>query len=555
MSQVANKPKDGSSRSLKEDLESALPSSYRCKAHYVHTLPKACDPLFSPPPDQELEKTRLATHFLTISTRAGVDDSSNAKTKTTDDAEGILGLAMEVMVYTTRRMTTIFVSKADSTGFITKAKPSPVKCVATAFLRWLTEQERQEHPSRKVVVSLFARAQSQYLFPGSAEHSKKHVLDDRQLIKWWARVLDPLFPAVSGKETSSTDDAHYQGYLTVPGYQGQREITQFSPLSDRSATGDVRWKAGNPLPELAEARGVSPDAPPRCLLPRFPDDPKARYMQDLDDEAGIVDDLQHFSSPSKRKRGGQWSGLRDLERFWEAMEFRQECSSGRVVGFLWLVISSKGIPTSEPNSQVTTGSQIPGSSQVSTTEAEGLESSQGMRKTPASRTRSPRKPSRKKLTGPIMARQPRLKMSSSSNLSAMVEPDSQAGSGQGEGLMLTKEGYDKAMQTMLHLDFANAEIAAVSSRKWVANVASLCGVRGDWGIDVEGKAALQEADIGATKSGEPVVNNLSGMVKRKRKIAEPVKSDGKQEIAVAPESGVNVLAGSMIRKKEKATKE
>lgn len=543
----ANHTKAGPLRTLKEDLETALPSGYQCKAYYTHTSPKACDPLFSPPSGQDPEKTRLANHFLTISNKVDTDAFQTA-TEPSNDAETTLGLAMEVLVYTTKQMTTVFVSKADSTGFLTKAKPSPIKCVATAFLRWLTDRERREHPSRKVVVSLFARAQSQYLFPGSAENTKKHVLDDRQLIKWWARILDPLFPSINEQATTTTDETNYQGYLTVPGYNGQREISQFAPPSDRRTNQAIRWKAGDPLPELAETRGISPAAPPRCLLPRFPDDPKARYMQDLDDEAGVFDDTAHFSSPSKRKRGGQWNSIRDLERFWEAMEFRQECSSGRVVGFLWLVISPKAESASESNSQIL------GSSQVSTTTtADGFESCQDLRATPTSS--SPRKQRRRKpLAGPIVSRQPRLKMTSSSNLSAMVEPDSQAGGERREGLTLTKEGYDKAMQTMLHLDFANTEIAAISSRKWVANVASLCGIGVDWGSEIVGTAPLGEFGRDATKSEGPVVNNLSGMVNEKRKGGDAKEEDGKQEATNTADSGVNVLAGSMIRKKAKPPK-
>lgn len=82
---------------------------------------------------------------------------------------------------------------------------------------WLATGQRQRTKSTgtKIVISLFARAQSQYLFPGSADHGKKHVLDDRQLIRWWARVLDPLFPTKANSDLSQEMDLH--GYMTVPG--------------------------------------------------------------------------------------------------------------------------------------------------------------------------------------------------------------------------------------------------------------------------------------------------------------------------------------------------
>src|SRR6266487_4672259 len=35
-----------------------------------------------------------------------------------------------------------------------------------------------------------AWAQGQYLFPGSVENSRKHILNDRGLVKWWCRALN-----------------------------------------------------------------------------------------------------------------------------------------------------------------------------------------------------------------------------------------------------------------------------------------------------------------------------------------------------------------------------
>jgi hypothetical protein len=52
----------------------------------------------------------------------------------------------------------------------------------------------------------------------------------------------------------------------------------------------------------------------RDVVPVFPDDPKARFLHDL-------------------KGDGQLSTT-TLGQFWELMEHRQECSSGRLVGFI-----------------------------------------------------------------------------------------------------------------------------------------------------------------------------------------------------------------------------
>jgi regulator of Ty1 transposition protein 109 len=329
---------------LKDAFNFFLPKDFNCRVRYTHSPPKPCEPLFSPFPGSKPDKTRLASHFLTVSVPI-TEQSQTIKSESSPLSQHVLVFAMEVLVYSSQGLITMFVSKADSTGHLPPRKPSPIKSIATTFMWWLATQQRQltKSTGTKLVISLFARAQSQYLFPGSADHGKKHVLDDRQLIRWWARVLDPLF---SKQKPDLSQDLDLQGYMTVPGYHGI-ETKSFFPSNPHSSEKSKNWTPGNPLVELAEARGVPETAPTRCLLPRFPDDPKARYMQDLDEEVGLVEDAGSLAvaSPSKQKNG-RWKSISDLERFWEAMEFRQECSSGRVVGFLWLVARP---PPSEGN--------------------------------------------------------------------------------------------------------------------------------------------------------------------------------------------------------------
>lgn len=535
--------------SLKDALAATVPENFRCKVRYIHTPPKPCDPLFSPPPGHESEKTRLASHFFGISV-AGTSSRDNGALTSNEDHTDVLALGIEVLVYTTTHLTTIFVSKADSTGFMPQSPhATSVKPMVVTVLQWLTNQECRKKPERKVVVSLFARAQSQYLFPGSAENSRKHVLDDRQLIKWWAKVLDPILTQASDGDESEAPAI--QGYITVPGFEGS-ELRQFYPAQGHAVSGRPRWQAGNPLLKLAETRGISAETQPRCLLPRFPDDPKARFMQDLDDEVGIAENSA-TTSPTKRKRG-KWNTIRDLDRFWEAMEFRQECSSGRMVGFLWVVIpprhgatngimngesqeSSQGAPTSAPASQ------------------------RDVTPTPATNSSPKKKRTRKLLTGPIMARKPRLKGGSSSlsatsaGLSGMID----GARSSEEGLLLTQEGYDQAMHTLLHLDFANMDVAVISTRKWVNEVSSICGLASEFGVDVIGTARPAESasKAGANGNGNGQVNDLGGMVRRKRKAGDspgaegPVVADARVETKASEVPAVNVLAAGMVRKKPK----
>lgn len=518
----ASTPTPAKPGSLKDALAASLPESFHCRVRYVHSPPKPCDALFSPPQGLEPERTRLANHFLTVSTKPKSDSDSS-------ESGDVIFLGIEALVYSTKNLTTIFVSKADSTGYLPQQRPSPIKMIATAFMKWLSAKERHKHPSRKLVISLFARSQTQYLFPGSADNAGKHVLDDRQLIKWWARILDPILP-----KANESQDIEYDGYITVPGYSAS-ELRSYMPSHGAGS----QWHAGDPLIELAETRGVSIAAPPRCLLPRFPDDPKARFMLDLDTEMGIAEDPTTVS-PSKRKASGKWKSVRDLERFWEAMEFRQECSSGRVVGFLWLVIRNKGGKASTVEALSQDLSQdlslgVPMSDAATQPENLPILS-------------SPTKKRRKPLTGPIIPRQPRLKggsssLSASSDLISMINSSS-------EGLILSKEGYDKAMQKLLHLDFADIKLAIQSTSKWVSEVSGISGIKNNWSFEVVGTAKV-DVSARSAANGTGQVNDLGGMIRKKRKADDQSTPIADAAPAASEAPAVNVLSAGMIRKKPK----
>jgi regulator of Ty1 transposition protein 109 len=535
---------------LKDAFDAFLPEGFNCQVRYTHSPPKPCEPLFSPCPGMQPEKTRLASHFLTVSVPVPVQAKS-AGNGNANSQRQVLVFAMEVLVYSSQGLVTMFVSKADSTGHLPPRRPSPIKSIATTFMWWLATQQRRltKSAGTKIVISLFARAQSQYLFPGSADHGKKHVLDDRQLIRWWARVLDPLFSA--NKTSDSTQDLDLQGYMTVPGYHGI-ETKSFFPSKPNSSEKSRNWLPGNPLIELAEARGIPETAPTRCLLPRFPDDPKARFMQDLDDEVGLVEDAGSLAlaSPSKQKNG-RWKSINDLERFWEAMEFRQECSSGRVVGFLWLVVRSPPGSSQENPSDFARESS-PSKKKVSTATADSQDSqdSQTSRTSQKSKTGTPNK-RRKQLKGPIKIRQPRLK-GGSSNLSATSNPSDTSPTR--DGPSLTQEGYDSAMSILLNLDFSSVAAAAHSTAKWVSEVSRMAGLKtAEWALDCEGMAEI-ESMASVSSSSQSATNDLGGLVRKKRKVGEDgsASSSSASQVGteVKPESnGVNVLVG---RKKAKS---
>ncbi|KAI7023219.1 hypothetical protein KC366_g12784, partial [Hortaea werneckii] len=138
------------------------------------------------------------------------------------------------------------------------------------------------------------------------------------------------------------------------------------------------------------------------------------------------------------------------------------------------------------------------------------------------------------------------------------------------GLLLSKEAYDTAMQTLLNLDFAHHEIAARSTTKWVREVSRNCGLIRDFAIEVrglntDGGAAAGETmqgDAGGGKgeAGEAKVNDLGGMVRRKkkRKVGDEEEEQQRQHVDSSDQGGreeqqsqVNVLGAGMVRKKAK----
>lgn len=524
--------------SLQERLAQALPDGHPFRLYHISTPPTKCNPIFQPGPGARPQRTYEESHFLTVTIAS-----------TSPDIDGELCVfALEVIVFTTKQLTTVFVSKADSTGYAADLKlgpghPSILRTIGTTFLSYLIE--RRQRKDKRLVLSLFARAQSQYLFPGSVENPSKHVADDRQLIKWWCRVVDPILREYGRQGVDVTDTAESgpdeerttaQAYLIVPGEDG---IEQFLPPNVR-LNPDLRkkWTAGHPLREIAP----TPNAPPRCMIPSFPDDPKSRYVDELNEELRDTPGLQPGQSPTKRGTG-VWRSIKTLEQFWEAMAFRQECSSGRMVGFLWIVFTPSGLTEDDqPDSQEAgrdpspTPHRLPNIMQEAPTlSAKGAESS------PRKRRDGKR---RKKLTGPIIPRIPRIK-SNPSNLSNMTQPEESPyyywpNDSRGQ-IVLTEKDYKRAIEILLRQDFANHAVAATSTSHWLNEVAVLGGV-GSWGLDLLGKRAPTAAGAGAGESSDDIATNLI-----------PIKRSAKRAaVEVAPADGAtNVLSAGLVRKKPK----
>lgn len=496
--------------SLHDVVAQSLPAGLLYKYNYIVTPFATGPPLFAAPPGLQRERTHSASHLLLVSRRIGHEDGHCAI------------FAIELIIYTTAHLTTLFVSKVDSTGLVPQTKDgetatTPLRPLASAYIAWAVR--RHHHPAKKLVLSLFARAQNQYLFPGSIEHGKKHVLDDRGLVKWWCRTLDPVLREYVPKDDIETRDTEPQicarAYLLVPGHD-KNETSAFFPSSAKSdATNHKGWNHGHPLYDISS----HPNAPPRCLVPRFPDDPKARFVLDLDEELPDASVAGKNPDSSYKRADDIWNSVKTLEQFWEMMGFRQECSSGRLVGFIWVVFT--------PGERIGLGDKLSSSSSSS---VKTKESSSPLKS--RSLTESQK---RKRLRGIIETRQPHSKMSrkgSRDRAGGLGATDKHDDTQPDAPLMVNQKVYDRIMEILLRLDFADIETGCSSTSKWATESAILAGKSNHrWSREIVGKLprrALPSSDghesgrgwtaeSAAVSAAGPAVNVLGASIVRKGK--------------------------------------
>lgn len=538
------------SPSLADCLAKVLPEGSRFILNHLSSPPTECPAIFAAPPGQKPEETYCEHQFLSVS----IEYEGNP----------LQVFAVEVLIYSTEHLTTLFVSKADSTGYLyllnlPRTTTSPLKTISTVFLSHLAEGRRRS--DRRLVLSLFARAQNQYLFSGSVENPRKHVLDDRGLVKWWCHVVDPILGAHerqneewAAKPKATVDGGiarPCQGFLRVPGYSAY-ETKVFFPKEDLENIAEMnRWKVGDPLQELGQSIGL----PERCIIPRFPDDPKARFLDTLDeeipDESATEFQSQDISSLSAS--AGRWRSVKSLDQFWEMMSFRQECSSGRLVGFLWAVFTPPDVrgdpnvvPEQPPNiDSVTHGTPLDAEDQ----ETDRIPPGALLRPSPVFEVHSTPPllppPSQESPTpSPIKAQETKEIHLQSEQTAHYYWPRS----GRGE-IVLRQKDYDHVGKLLLRLDYANQVLAQHSTLKWISVVAERARVK-EWGRSVLG----ENKAYAAMKSGdEPTANTLNAGLVRKKK--RPAENDSQSAMPLNDAPGVNVLATGLVRKKAKVNTE
>ncbi|KAI0525402.1 hypothetical protein F5B22DRAFT_589773 [Xylaria bambusicola] len=530
---------------LVKALAQALPKDSHYTAWHLSTTPTPAEALCYPPalnsttekrPSKPL-KTYCEKHFLAVSV--------TEPARTSD----VLVLGLEVYIYTTAFSTAIFVAKADSTGYsyIQSTPPgfSPIRAVTIAFLDFLVEHRRR--PAKQLIINLFARAQAQYLFPGSVKNDKKHILDDRGLIKWWCRVLNPLLENHVQKDTTRTWD-HVHGYLIIPGLDDY-ETRAFIPRTEHAAR---NWSLRHPLelisPYTKEAANYG-YIPPRCLIPTYPDDPKARFVEELEE-----------STSEKTKLLSGWKTPKTLDQFWEMMAFRQECSSGRITGFVWLVFEPPAASTSSQKQNANRATSTPAtttlltpaasfsdpSNHVGSLSTPGNPQEAGLTslETPASspsrpalssvKLRQRKRKAKKILKGPIIPREPRVKTHHAKFPGQIDTPYyywPEAGRGQ---VVLDDSGYKRAVELLLHLEFKGLEQAIASTSRWTGEV----NMGDGWALPVTGEKILAES---APALPIKTMNNLTGLIQKKRKSEDEPSND------IQP----TMLSKGLVRKKAK----
>jgi regulator of Ty1 transposition protein 109 len=505
------------------------------------------------------------------------------------DADGlqVQAFALEALIYTTPTLTTIFVSKADSTGYLhlsgmPKGTPSPIKTTIVQFLEYLVNTRWRA--GVRLVISLFARAQNQYLFPGSIENSGKHVLDDRGLIRWWCQILDTVlqqYPHQQGScpaseatsiKNSEASPLVSRGHLIVPGCDTY-ETRAFLPKPRPGQP--TRWETTDPLRELGKPFNL----PERCLIPRFPDDPKARFVIDLDDE--LPENRTSIQeSPVKPGQEGKWRSVKSLAQFWEMMAFRQECAAGRVVGFLWGVLTPVelvGRPfetqiderekedekdDAEDADRLSHPSNIaePDHALPTPLKSQIQDSADSLSSPP--RTYSP--PPQDKPLPPISS--PPTNQSNTDLLSERhaantdtyipITPDASAEASLAinRELILSAPAYSRCITLFDSLDYAELSLAANSTRSFINAVAREAHID-TWGAVVVGAKEISavaptNGAANGTSAGEVKVLGTGLVRKKKRK-----GGDGKtnEEESAGPMETVNVLTAGLVRKKPRVS--
>jgi regulator of Ty1 transposition protein 109 len=343
---------------LLQSLET-LPGSRTFRLHVLVTSPRKHTGLF--PYARPRPRVNLQDVLILLS-----EQPPNA------GAPAVFVSAIEAAAYTVPASDAalLYVAKVDSTG--QGAAPAPTGALVRALLAFYADPRTRPLPARHLWIHVFARAQSQYLFPNSADFEGKRMLSDIRLCAWWKRILEETVAALrKSPEDAATSHTAHMSYL-LPGMnevEAARALqlaaqSTIAPPVLPSASQPPIWEYGHPF---ASSSGIPLPCPPPPdgqvnlghYIPYFEDDPKSRFL----DEIACTSDAPGVRSPPPKRRkvakddatdapdesaSGTAAPTRphgDLGRvvpaeFWERISFRQECVAGAVTGFFALAVSA-----------------------------------------------------------------------------------------------------------------------------------------------------------------------------------------------------------------------
>jgi regulator of Ty1 transposition protein 109 len=416
-------------------------------------------------------------------------------------------------------------------------------------------------------------------------------------VKWWCRVFDPILRSFEVElhdreneqergDTGEEDKGDAEmtknsatAYLIVPGCDRFETRTFFPATAKADRQDQPRWINSYPFHQICS----STTAPPRCLIPRFPDDPKARFLVELDDEIlGIAES----PSPLKGKNSEEWRSVKSLEQFWEMMAFRQECSAGRLVGFLWMVINQPGRIKSDPitnklsqntSSQALTArlptpqpSQIDAVAEPRFSDPSSAKDSSTEIK-PEERNQYEQQPMDKNgPASPIPLRvNSYLGKTSGSGYGREENADRVVGRMESGTILISNKDYQSLFDFLLQLDFADEKTSIESTNSWTQKISAITG-RQDHGEIVIGKAQpaiavpsqsatasnllgsglirKRKKEVGAEAfAGKEDTNGTTGISSR----SEIQRGDNQSSTIEKLATAVNMLDGHLIRKKKK----
>ena len=233
------------------------------------------------------------------------------------------------------------------------------------------------------------------------------------------------------------------------------------------------------------------------------------------------------------------------------MAFRQECSSGRLVGFLWAVFTPAQV-----EERLKASGPIPFAERI----MNKPHKSDGPQKS-AHVVQPPSTPPAEHL---VDADQPSADDQGISprKTARASGPPAHPPPAEASALILPAKHYARINRLLLHLDYANLDIAAESSERWIDDV-GICAGKQDWGFEVVGEKELdmggnsgggEATGVEADGKGVEGVNTLDvGLMRKKRRVEgnPPGENRAEGNGTDGADGGVNVLATGLVRKKPK----